>query len=737
MRRIERIRELFTSALDEPAGRRSIFLERACAEAPLRSEVMALLSHHERAGDFMSRPAAVLIPRTEASGSSAAGGFCIAPQFSPGDRVGGFRIIKRIGSGGQGTVYEARQESVERDVALKVMIRGLKSRTSLDAFKQEAKLAAGLQHQHINRIIDFGIHEVKDNELPFIAMELVSEGKPITAYAEDEKLDLRQRLGLFVQVCDAISHAHDSNVVHRDLKPRNILVDKSGCPRVIDFGVARAIEAGPGEAEGGSRIRQIMGTLQYMSPQQAAGDVDEFGKKSDQYGLGVVLFQMLCGKPPYEVSPDTVGLASKVIEQAFTPKPSVINPAVPDEIDAIVLKVLEKDPSRRFESVPEFKRAIRDFLDAPSDPPVDGSTLTRLCRSVYGSPVRSVIALLLIGGLFPIGYQLVQVPDATLNVTVDGGGPAAVFLEELSPSRQQVVSRSFLGTTPLNDQELPPGDYRVVVSNDVGYSEMTRRIESEASVVLAARIRPTDEVVENMIRIEGGAAILGNGVDHPVHPRREVMLEPFFIDSTEVSNQQYLEFLQNTGWPAPVLWAGELSPGWESLPVVAVTVEDARAYAEWAGKRLPMDLEWERAARGTDGRRFPWGDQDEPAPVWSNVSRDQPSPWQSGADSDDLRAQYVEAVVAVDELPGGMQDRGPEGLLHAFGNVSEWTDSLFSEMVNGELKVIGHRPLIKGGNWGIKMSEKWGLGGYMMDSRDSNAISRGFRCAKGSRPERR
>ncbi|MHC4453033.1 MAG: serine/threonine-protein kinase, partial [Planctomycetota bacterium] len=268
-----RVKELFERALDEPQSDRAAFLENACGPAT-RRRVERLLDAHERVGTFLEHPAA----------SALAGN-----ALEPGARVGNYRIVRFLGAGGGGTIYEADQTSPHRRVALKVMAGGLPTDAARRRFRDEAEVLARLQHPGIATVFDAGVHD----GVPYFALEYIDGARAITRYAHEEGLDQAARLALFARVCDAVHHGHQKGVIHRDLKPGNVLVDAGGNPRVIDFGIARP----PGR---GSRGGELAGTLPYMSPEQCEVDAD-LDVRCDVYALGVVLFELLMGRLPHDL----------------------------------------------------------------------------------------------------------------------------------------------------------------------------------------------------------------------------------------------------------------------------------------------------------------------------------------------------------------------------------------------------------------------------------------------------
>jgi eukaryotic-like serine/threonine-protein kinase len=277
------------------------------------------------------------------------------------DRIGGYRIVRELGRGGMGVVYEAEQDNPRRTVALKVVTQGVMSREALARFDLEAHVLGRLQHPGIAQIFEAGKFERDGESYPFFAMELI-RGEPIVAYAEKRGLAARARLELIAKVCDAVHHAHTRGVVHRDLKPGNILVDEQGQPKVLDFGVARATDSDILTTTLRTDIGQLVGTVPYMSPEQASGDPNSIDTRSDVYSLGVVAYQLLSGRMPYDIERAAVHEAVRiVIEEDPLPLSTIVR-ALRGDVETIIGKALEKEVTRRYASAEAFASDIRAYL---------------------------------------------------------------------------------------------------------------------------------------------------------------------------------------------------------------------------------------------------------------------------------------------------------------------------------------------------------------------------------------
>lgn len=283
-----------------------------------------------------------------------------------GRKIGHYRIRSVIGSGGMGHVYLAVQERPHRTVAFKMMKQGIASRSALRRFEYEAQILARLRHPGIAQIYEAGTHHDELSGpgpgVPYFAMEYVPNARSIIQYATDNKITIRQRLELFAKVCDAVHHGHQKGIIHRDLKPSNILVDSAGQPKIIDFGVARATDSDLAVTTLQTDIGQLIGTLQYMSPEQYDADPTDLDTRSDVYALGVLLYELLCQKLPYDVTKVSVYQAAQVIRDANPPRLSRIDRTLRGDLETIVQMALEKQRDRRYQSAADLARDLRRYL---------------------------------------------------------------------------------------------------------------------------------------------------------------------------------------------------------------------------------------------------------------------------------------------------------------------------------------------------------------------------------------
>jgi len=278
------------------------------------------------------------------------------------ERIGDFHIVDVLGRGGMGIVYRARQERPEREVALKVLRATMVTGAMLRRFEREAQVLGRLHHIGIAQIYEAGMDDLGFGPQPFFAMELV-DGLPLTDYCDKQKLDIHDRLMLIAKVCDAVDHAHQKKIVHRDLKPSNILVAADAQPKILDFGVARVTEANAGPGTMVTEARKMVGTLPFMSPEQVADQPTAIDARSDVYSLGVLGYRILTGRHPFSVNRRSMPQAIAAIQNEEPTRLSLLDRQLRGDVETIVLKALEKEPKRRYQSAADFASDIRRYLN--------------------------------------------------------------------------------------------------------------------------------------------------------------------------------------------------------------------------------------------------------------------------------------------------------------------------------------------------------------------------------------
>jgi len=300
-----------------------------------------------------------------------------------GSVVGGVTILRVIADGGMGRVYEGRQDKPRRAVAVKVMRPGITSPSMARRFQYEAEVLGRLQHPGIAHIYAAAMHTVAGSEVPYFVMEYIHDAKPLTEYVTDLSLPIRARLELFRTVCQAVAHGHQKGVIHRDLKPNNILVDGAGQPKVIDFGVARATDSDMALTTMQTDVGQLIGTLQYMSPEQFEADPNNIDIRSDVYALGVILYELLAGQPPYDLKKKALLEVARVVREVDPTPISQLNKTLGRELGVIAGKCLHKDRGHRYSSAAELADELgRHLAGEPimATPPRLWDAIVRLSR---------------------------------------------------------------------------------------------------------------------------------------------------------------------------------------------------------------------------------------------------------------------------------------------------------------------------------------------------------------------
>jgi eukaryotic-like serine/threonine-protein kinase len=434
------LKELFLDALAVAPAERSTWLGSECEDRELRRHVELMLAAHDAPQSLLDRPGPPPASPGVVTESSAPAAEC------PGTTIGSYKLIEPIGEGGMGTVYLAQQqEPVKRLVALKLIKAGMDSAQVIARFEAERQALALMDHPNIAKVFDAGTTEAHGRPSvglgrPFFAMELV-KGVPITRYCDEHHLTPRQRLELFIPVCQAVQHAHQKGIIHRDLKPSNVLValyDGKPVPKVIDFGVAKAAGQALTEKTLVTGFGAIVGTLEYMSPEQAELNQLDIDTRSDIYSLGVLLYELLAGTTPLErerVNKSGMLEALRIIREDEIPtlsnrlsttaglpaiaanrglEPAKLTKLVRGELDWIVMKALEKDRSRRYETAGGLAMDVQRYLAdeaVQACPPSVRYRLRRFARrnkrAVATAAVVGMAVLLAVGGL-AVSYARVR-----------------------------------------------------------------------------------------------------------------------------------------------------------------------------------------------------------------------------------------------------------------------------------------------------------------------------------------
>ncbi|HSU89142.1 MAG TPA: serine/threonine-protein kinase [Terriglobia bacterium] len=344
--RWQQIDEVVAAALELPREQRNAYVDSACgAGTALSTEVRALIRAYEEAGDFLNP---VTYARKWSAIETESGNL-------DGRHAGPYRLIHIIGRGGMGTVYLGRRadEQFEKDVAVKLINPAFYSPSVMRRFQHERRILATLEHPHIARLLDAGL---TSDGIPFIVMEFVA-GEPVHEFCRKRNLSVRERLALFLKICEAVQFAHRNLIVHRDLKPSNILVTEDGTPKLLDFGIAKILSISPTDTTATAPLTQAM-TPDYASPEQLRGV--NVNTATDVYSLGVLLFELLAGHRPYVLSGKPLDEIIRVVCEEEPPRMAA--PECAGDLEHIVAKAIRKDPAERYASVEHFAADIERYL---------------------------------------------------------------------------------------------------------------------------------------------------------------------------------------------------------------------------------------------------------------------------------------------------------------------------------------------------------------------------------------
>jgi non-specific serine/threonine protein kinase/serine/threonine-protein kinase len=510
------IDEVVAAALELPAKERDTYVDSVCGPGtPLSTEVRALIRAYEGAGGFLE-------PVTYGCKWSAIEAEAGSLE---GTRAGPYRLVRVIGRGGMGVVYLGRRddEQFEKDVAVKLIDPALYNPCVMRRFQHERRILASLEHPNIARLLDAGL---TSEGIPFIVMEFVA-GAPVHEFCRKEDLSVRERLALFLKICEAVQFAHRNLVVHRDLKPSNILVTEEGVPKLLDFGIAKMLSAVSTEPTSATApLTQVM-TPDYASPEQLRGV--NVNTATDVYSLGVLLFELLAGQRPYVLSGKPLDEIVRTICEQEPPSLNVAAAKELGDLDVIVAKAIRKDPSERYVSVEHFAADIERYLGGfpvQARRPSKQYTAGKYLRRHKTGFVLAVVALLL-------GFASVAAIVRQANIAERERAVAQRRFDQVRQLARSIIFELHDGVTPLQGS-LPVR--KLLVTRALEFlNALARESRNDRGLTL--------ELAQAFLRIgevQGGLSTASNFGDYPAalasfEKARELLIELKPADS-EVEN---------------------------------------------------------------------------------------------------------------------------------------------------------------------------------------------------------
>lgn len=586
-----------------------------------------------------------------------------------GQSLGRYHLLDQLGAGGMATVYKAFDTRLERTVAVKVIRTDVNQDPEfLSRFDREAKALARLSHAHIVRVLDAG----ESGGVPFVVMDYVGGGT------------LTKRLGhpllpavaarLLAPIARALEYAHANGIIHRDVKPANILLTEDGRAMLSDFGIAKLLD--PAGTNTGLTMTGVgIGMPDYMAPEQGLGRATP---QTDLYGLGVVFYEMVTGRRPFEADTPMAVLVKHAMDPL--PRPRDLVPDLPAEVEHVLLRALAKRPEDRYPDMATFAAALERLADA-TQPRGVGATLnpSRAGRTLLVTLGLGAVGVIGCVGVVLGAWLLTQATRPPSEATADAATATVVDIAAV------------VGAT---DTPPPP----TLTATSVVSASPTAEIQTASPTAIALPVAPQDAMPQ--VQIPAGPFLSGSHSE-------SISLDEYWIDQTEVTNAMYARCVAAGICPPPGGASSETrgsyfrNPTYEDYPVIYVSWENAQAYCNWAGRRLPTGAEWEKAARGSDGRFYPWGDAS-PDSGLANFAR------------------QVGDTTAVGSYPQGAS---AYGVLDMAGNVSEWVD----EWLEANYRVV------RGGSWttdsvGIGVVARYGV------TPTRKFSDYGFRCATRTAP---
>jgi serine/threonine protein kinase len=619
-----------------------------------------------------------------------------------GQSLGRYHILEPLGEGGMAIVYKAYDTRLESEVAVKVIrIEKLSPeilQRALKRFEREAKSLAKLAHPNIVNVLDYGEY----NGQPYLVMPYIPGGT-LKQLLNGKPMNWQKAARLLIPIARALDYAHKRDIVHRDVKPSNILITESGEPMLTDFGVAKIIdEEATLDLTGTSAT---VGTPEYMAPEQATSKTTDH--RVDIYALGIVFYEMVAGRKPFQADTPLAILFKQASEPL--PRLNMFVKGIPDQVERILVKALAKKPENRYQTMSEFARVLEDGaggrtarINEPSDrgPQIN---LPNLPRKVL---INIGLAVLVIGLFAILSKPLSGLSTQIFTTTTPGNAPTSTYTSTPAHTKTPQVTNTPMAT---------------------------------AIPELGIGSTMTGEDGATLVYVPAGEFTMGGDVNSDEKPIHTVNLDAFWIDQTEVTNKLFSSFVIATGYQTDAEKAGWSymfnNPDWvetngadwqhptgpgsnvtrkDQHPTINVSWNDATAYCEWVGRRLPTEAEWEKAARGTDARIYPWGN----------------------AAPNDTLLNYNNNIGDTTEVDIYETGKNIYGAYDMAGNVWEWVNDWYSETYyqsspssNPLGPNLGEYRVLRGGAWNISSdyvrsaSRNW-------DDPINPYYDLGFRCAR-------
>jgi serine/threonine protein kinase len=679
-------------------------------------------------------------------------GSSLMPDLN-GQSIGRYHILEKLGEGGMAVVYKAYDTRLERDVAIKIIQREVFPPKELERvqkrFEREAKALAQLSHPNIVGVIDFG--EYKGS--PYLVMEFLPGGT--LKQCLGGPIPWREAVRLVLPVARALQIAHRQGIIHRDIKPSNILIAVSGDPMLSDFGIAKILESSDTATLTGTGIG--VGTPEYMAPEQWTGKADA---QSDVYSLGVVFYEMVTGRKPYIADTPAAILLKQATEPL--PRPKKFVPDLPDSVEKVLIKALARKPEDRYPDMdalaagleqllagqiagkqsvtseavkPSQEIRTRDSFETIDQGQFAGSMDGEATRD-EGTSERPAVVPRRAQPLIP---WLVAAALGLCLILSVGLGIGALGMKSLGSLAVK--------TEPVSKPTAAEWNPTVPVATAAPQLLPTSTSTEEET----AWTRPTDGMV--MVVVAAGAFTMGNDADAAYaycntyqigcnrnwftdeEPEQKIYLDAFWIDRTEITNAMYARCVGAGACEPPLYFRSYTrnsyynDPQYADFPVTYVNWFDAQGYCAWAGARLPTEAEWEKAARGTDGRIYPWGNFFDGTKV--NYC-DSLCPFKEILDPD-FQDGFPDTS-PVGYFPAGAS---PYGVMDMAGNVWEWVNDWYDPNYystrttnNPQGPASGTARVLRGGSWFGGRGDVRSVDRYKYNPANKSFNHFGFRCVK-------